>query len=71
VCLFIYGLFTDAVSSSDYVGQMARSLMNGELERTSKEAVEAYFRVESRQLPGQTQITKKTSAQLLGVPNEI
>lgn len=46
--------------------------MNGELEGTSKEAVEAYFGLESLQLPGQTQVTTKTSVHIrTGVPNEI
>jgi hypothetical protein len=50
---------------------MAGSLINGELEGTSKEAVVAHFTVKSSQLPGATQVTTKTSVNIVVVPGEI
>jgi hypothetical protein len=43
VNLFIYGLFKDAVSCSDYKESKGTLLVNDELEKIQKEVVVAYF----------------------------
>jgi hypothetical protein len=54
--LFIYCLFNDAVSSSDYVASNGRTILNTELEGTWKEAVlNSYFEFLPRHLPGGTE----------------
>jgi hypothetical protein len=51
---FIYSLFNDTFSKSDYIASNERMIVNNELERKWKEAVVAQFKVLSRHLPGGT-----------------
>jgi hypothetical protein len=50
--LFIYNLFNDAFSSTDYILSNERMTVNNELERMWKEAVVAQFKVLSQHLLG-------------------
>jgi hypothetical protein len=55
IYLFIYSLFNDAFSISDYIASNKRMIVNNELERMWKETVVAQFKVLSRHLPGGTE----------------
>jgi hypothetical protein len=54
--LYIYGLFNDAVCSSDYIASDDRTVVNDEWKRMRKEAAVGYFEVLTRSLP---EVTKK------------
>jgi hypothetical protein len=53
--VYIYGLFSDAVSSSDYIASDDRTVLNDEWKRVKKEAIVGYFEVRMRSLPEVTE----------------
>jgi hypothetical protein len=64
-CLFVCGLFNDAVSTSYCIAFKTGLLMKNEWEGMSKDACMAYFKVLHQNLPGETGENHET---LLGEP---
>jgi hypothetical protein len=71
ICNFIYNLFNDAASNSEYIMSNDGILVNNELENTWKEAVAVKFNILSRHLPGWTDGDHEKSVRISGLRAEI
>jgi hypothetical protein len=70
--LFIYGLFTDSVTISEYTASNNRVTVNTEFGRVWKEMNGAYFEAESRHFPGRTEENHiRCSVRKLDIPDKI